>query len=225
MGSENLAPRSAVRKTHGKSQVAQPKDARTGAIDLAADVGEFFRDAVGGAVKGSGFDPTPAAELYVAGLLADFARSDQLAEAALERPVTFALQDALRAAGPQRFERLRTLGDGVLYVSGFFGAHLSQRGVPVRYVAAVGSSAYDHAASMLRGGGGSANVLAELATRFDMFVELLADVADRLLAGAARSDRELLRLYERWLATGSTELATALAGHGMTPMRGDGTLN
>ena len=110
MGSENLAPRSAVRKTHGKSQVAQPKDARTGAIDLAADVGEFFRDAVGGAVKGSGFDPTPAAELYVAGLLADFARSDQLAEAALERPVTFALALATRDCQTDKSRNLAGLG-------------------------------------------------------------------------------------------------------------------
>ncbi len=198
-----------------------------GHIDLSADVGEFFREVVEGAVRDRGFDPTPAAEVYVAGLLADFARPDPAAGATLGSSVTLRLDEALHAVGSERFERLRTLGDAVLYVSGFFGEHLSSRGVPIGYVRALGSSAYDHAAAMLRrGGGGSAgDVLGELASRFGMFAALLADVADRLLAQSARSDRELLRVYERWLRTGSGALASTLASRGLTPVRGDGSLN
>jgi hypothetical protein len=208
----------------GGTPVSRDASLPVGVIDLAADVQEFFREAVDGAVRSRGFDPTPAAEVYVAALLADFARPDPAAPG-FDRPLTLVLQEALLAAGAERFERLRTLGDGVLYVTGFFGDHLSNRGVPVDYVQHLGSSAYDHAAAMLRGGGDAANVLAELATRFSMFVELVNDVADRLLARSARSDRDLVRVYERWLRTGSTELAAMLVGRGITPVRGDGSLN
>jgi len=86
----------------------------------------------------------------LAGLLADYAKPDRLEAEALDRPLTLLLDEALHTAGRERFERLRSLGDGVLYTSGFFADHLSTRGVELRYVRALGARAYDSAAAMLR---------------------------------------------------------------------------
>jgi len=140
------------------------------------------------------------------------------------------LEEALHAAGRERFERLRCLGDGVLYTTGFFADHLSTRGVELRYVSTLGARAYDGAAVMLqRGahdGSGAPDIFRELADNFATFVAVVARVADVLQANSAHnSDRHMVRLYERWLRTGSAPLAVALAGRGLTPQRGHGGIH
>jgi hypothetical protein len=142
------------------------------------------------------------------------------------------LEEAMQLTGPERFERLRVLGDGVLYVTGFFGDHLDTRGVARSYVNALGARAYDSAASMLRSvapasasDAATPHLFRELSEKFPMFVELLSRIADGMQVNAARSDRAMLKLYERWLRTGSHELAHGLVSHGLVPVRGDHTLH
>ena len=199
-------------------------------IDLASNLESFFQTLVDDAVKMQHFAATNAAEFYLAGLLADYAKPDRLESEALERPLTLLLDEALHAEGRERFERLRSLGDGVLYTSGFFADHLSTRGVEIQYVRALGARAYGGAAAMLRQsageGTGAPDVFRELADNFVMFAEVVSRVADVLQANSARgSNRHVVRLYERWLKTGSGPLAAALAGRGLTPQRGHGGIH
>lgn len=195
-------------------------------IELSTDVRGFFSEYVTGAAQERGVEATQAATTYLSALLADFAKPGALGRDTLERPFTLLLAEALDSAGSERFERLRAVGDGALYVRGFFSEHLETRGVALRYVSAVGARAYDGAASMLRrsmsspDASAAPDVFGELATRFDAFVELLACVADRIVARSAGSDGGVLRLYERWLKTGSQEIAAALGAHGLVPQRG-----
>ncbi len=199
-------------------------------LDLSADVGGFFRELVGEALEGRGVEATEATRAYVSGLLADYARPGALTRDALERPVTLLLAEARESSGRERFERLRALGDGTLYVCGFFGDHLATSGVAIDYVTSVGAQAYDAAASMLRGSGlangevsSAPDVFGELAAHFDSFVSLIESIADRLVAqSAAGSQTSVLRLYERWLKHGSSEIAAALGGHGLVPVKGGG---
>jgi len=199
-------------------------------IDLASDLQSFFHQLVDQAVRNEHCAATEAAEHYLAGLLADYAKPERLDAASLERPLTLLLDEALRAVGSERFERLRSLGDGVLYTSGFFADHLSTRGVELRYVRTLGARAYDGAATMLRqsagDGTGPPDVFRELADNFAMFAEIVSRVADVLQANSAQnSNRQVVRLYERWVKTGSAPLAVALAGRGLTPQKGHGGIH
>jgi len=199
-------------------------------IDLASDLQSFFHHLVDQAVRTQQCAATEAAAHYLAGLLADYAKPDRLEAASLERPLTLLLDEALHTAGSERFERLRSLGDGVLYTSGFFADHLSTRGVELRYVRTLGARAYDGAASMLRqsagDGTGAPDVFRELADNFATFAEVVARIADVLQANSAHnSNRQVVRLYERWMKTGSAPLAVALAGRGLTPQRGHGGIH
>lgn len=198
-------------------------------LDLSADISGFFKELVGEALAGRGVETTEATRAYVSGLLADYARPDALTRDALDRPVTLLLAEALESSGHERFERLRALGDGTLYVCGFFSDHLATRGVAIDYITSVGAQAYDGAANMLRQSGrGSApssapDVFGELAAHFKSFVELIESIADRLVATSAnRSAQSVLKLYERWLKHGSTEIASSLGAHGLVPLRGGG---
>jgi hypothetical protein len=198
-------------------------------LDLSADVSSFFKELVGEALEGRGLEATEATRAYVSGLLADYARPGVLTRDALDRPVTLLLAEARESSGRERFERLRALGDGTLYVCGFFADHLATRGVAIEYITSVGAQAYDGAASMLRqqalGSEPSSapDVFGELAAHFQTFVTLIESIADRLVAqSAGRSQASVLKLYERWLKHGSSEIAATLGAHGLVPLRGGG---
>jgi hypothetical protein len=157
-----------------------------------------------------------------------------MAEEALVRPTAFLLDEALHTPTPaERFERLRTLGDGVLYSCGFFGDHFEARGVDRGYLIGIGSVAYANASSMLRlpssptlpSKDDPPDVYRELADKFASFVAVLIEISDAIIAQGMAGSRDLVKVYERWLRTGSERLAHALTSHGLMPTRGlKGTL-
>lgn len=190
-------------------------------LDLRGDLEGFFGELVEQALEERRVHPTDATRVYVTALLADYARAGSNLDA-LDRPFTLLLAEAQDSAGGERFERLRALGDGALYVRGFFWEHLELRGVALRYVSSVGARAYEGARHMLARAGEASpvvDVFGELADRFDAFVGLFGAVADRLLARGSASNGDMVKLYERWLRTGSSALGEALAQRGFVPMR------
>lgn len=199
-------------------------------IAISPSISQYFEGIVADAMKARQISATAAAVSYIVGVLCDFAHPDEDAGEALSQPLTFLLRDALDAPGPERFRRLRALGDGVLYAMGFFGDHIDLRGADRGYVVVVGRAAYDNASAMLRHGQGSRaaqgpDVLAEISLKFERFVDVLADVADGTLARGARDERSVVKLYERWLKTGSSRLAEELGARGIVPIRGGGGVN
>jgi hypothetical protein len=201
-------------------------------IALANSVGSFFHEAVGEAVRTQQVETTDEAMSYLVALLSDFAHPNADRDDTFDRPLAFLLDEAMRTTGAQRFQRLRALGDGVLYITGFFGDHIENRGVDVGYVTSVGATAYRGVASMLRRPSDSDaankrpdtedNVFTELSRKFDRFVDVLNTVADATLAQQARGERGVVMLYERWLRSGSTTLAKELGARGLVPHRGSG---
>ena len=197
---------------------------------LAADsVSGFFQEVVEDAMKSRRVDTADAVTTYLVGILADYAHPDRRAGETLARPLAFLLDEALNTPDPaERFDRLRALGDGVLYSCGFFADHFEARGLDQRYLFGIGACAYGTAGSMIRSAPDAAaaegppdrDLFGELATKFDVFVDVLGDVADSTIAMSAASSKGLLKVYERWLRTGSDRLAQALSTHGLVPTRG-----
>ncbi len=165
------------------------------AIVAAQSVSNFFGEVVEDAVRTRRVEATDGATHYLVALLADYAHPDRRAGEALERPLTLLLDEALTGPDPaDRFERLRTLGDGVLYGCGFFGDHFrsarGRRKVPSRarhprvrrgQLDAAAGTAPEH----------GQDLFGELARNFDAFVDVLADVADATIAMGAESSRGL----------------------------------
>jgi hypothetical protein len=200
-------------------------------IVAAHSVSHFFGEVVEEAMRSRRVDATDGATRYLVALLADYAHPDNRAGEALDRPLTLLFDEAMRMPDPgERFQRLRTFGDGVLYGCGFFADHFASRGIDAKYLHGLGTRAYDAAGSMLRRGseegGGGCDLFAELARNFAAFVDVVAEVADATIAAMGmESSRGLIRVYERWLKTGSGRLADALTSRGVVPTRGPrGTL-
>lgn len=203
-------------------------------IAITPNVSTFFQEALSDAIRVRRVDATDAASSYLVSLLCDYAHPSEDSGSTFSRPLTFQLRDALESDGPMRFQRLRSLGDHVLYAIGFFRSHIEGRGADRRYVMTVGSTAYREAAVMMRmrsprrhesDTAAAPDVLSELSMKFDRFAEVLADVAEGTLTCGARDERSVVKMYERWLKTGSSRLAEELGSHGIVPSRGSGGLN
>jgi hypothetical protein len=173
---------------------------------------EYFRDQVSAALARQHLRAGDLTTYYLVNLLCRFVRPDGLAGQEDGVPLAIRLGRALESGGIQQRERLRQLGDFSLFVSGFFSDSLQRRAVDIDYYAAMGAYAYGSLSR--RDAETLADVFRELAGKFVGFMDVLADVSERT---AMSSSGDVLRLYEKWLRTGSTRTGQQLLDRGIVP--------
>jgi hypothetical protein len=160
-------------------------------------------------------------------LLTMFARSEELYEKTPEgvrlKPLAHMLADATSApSSQQRDEALRRLGDVSLFIAGFFAQSFARKLIDIDYHIAMGGRAYGTLAENLRysmRGQAIAAVFLELAAKFQRLVDVLNDVAEMAYQ---HTDKDILRLYEIWLKTGSPRAFAILQRLGVAPVRAGG---
>jgi hypothetical protein len=191
---------------------------------------EFFHDSVQTALRKQHVAVDDHTEHYVVNVLTMFARSDELYEQTAEgtrlKPLAHMLASAAEAPTPQlRDQALRRLGDVSLFIAGFFAQSFARKLVDVDYHIAMGGRAYgtlaDSARSSIRGQA-FATVFLELAQKFQRLVDVLNDVAEM---AHEHSDKDILRLYEIWLKTGSPRAYGILRRLGVEPVASRGREN
>ena len=193
-----------------------------------ANLREFFRDMLHGALVRQHLAVEDHTEHYVVNLLTLFARSEALYESSPEglrlKPLAAMLGEALEApAGTaQRHRSLQRLGDVALFVAGFFAQGFATRLIDLDYHIAMGGCAYGALAQSTARGRGRvlAAVFAELSEKFQPMVDALNEVSE---SSGAQSDRDILRLYEIWLKTGSARSYARLKRLGVDPTTAGGT--
>lgn len=99
----------------------------------------------------------------------------------------------------QKIEQLKKLGDTSLYISGFFGDSLNRKVVDIDYYAEMGGAAYGSLSNMTSDED-LAVVYSEFSHRFLDFVDALTYMSQQSLV---QSNEDLLRLYDRFVTTGS----------------------
>ena len=196
-----------------------------GPILSSESIREFFQDLLSRAIENQRARVQPFTELYLVNLLHEFLMSEALFVQSddgtwHQKPLAFLLKEALEEPGPARVHMLRRLGDTSLFVSGFFPDSLSRRSnlVDVDYYIAMGGRAYDAVGVLAaRHARAEKTLWDELSEKFRLLVDLLNEVSERTLAS---TNAGLVRLYERWMKTGSERLATALVKQGVIPRKG-----
>lgn len=119
-----------------------------------------------------------------------------------------------------RIEMLKKLGDTSLYISGFFGDSLHRKLVDIDYYAEIGGSAYGTLASCVNEER-HAPVFSDLAGRFLDYVEILTYISQQAMV---QTHEDLLRLYNRYMATGSKLAEEQLIEKGVLPLQAAGKL-
>jgi hypothetical protein len=175
---------------------------------------EFFKEQVEAACERQRVAPQPLTAYYVVSLLCDFTHLGQSAAGevmASSESLAVRLARALQSGGSDQRVGLKQVGDVSLFVSGFFSDSLRRTLVDVEYYVSIGGYAYGSLSTV---DNTLAPIYAELAEKFVAFVDVLSDVSERT---SMTNDRDLLRLYERWVRTGSPRNGQLLAEQGIVP--------
>ena len=171
---------------------------------------EFFRELVETAMQNQRVSARELTSFYVVNLLAGFVQPDARADD--DAPLGVRLAQALQAAGAAQRDALRKVGDQSLFISGFFSDSLNRSLVDVDYYIQLGECAYRSLAR--RGDRTLSGVFDELSDKFTTFVDVLGEVSERT---SLSSNADVLRLYEKWLRTGSRRSGDLLAARGIVP--------
>jgi hypothetical protein len=196
-------------------------------VQPVANLKEYFKDALHGALASQHLSVEDQTEHYVVNLLTLFSRSEALFDRTPAgprvKPLVVMLAEALEARSTgDRNRSLQRLGDVSLFVAGFFAQGFARKLIDIDYHIAMGGRAYGVLAECLARGKGRVlgSVFAELSEKFQPMVDALNELAD---SAYTHSDKDILRLYEIWLKTGSRRCHALLRRLGVDPTAAGGT--
>lgn len=175
---------------------------------------EYFKDQVESALTRQQIRAGELTTYYLVDLLCRFVRPDRAIPFSddADEPLALRLGRALGSGGLEQRARLRSLGDFSLFTSGFFCDSLNRRAVDVDYYVSMGEFAYGSLSR--RDSDTLGDVFSELSRKFVPFMDVLSDVSER---SGVRSSADVLRLYEKWLRTGSPRDGQRLVDRGILP--------
>jgi hypothetical protein len=189
---------------------------------VSGDLSEFFRQELSDARDTLGIELSELVEFYIVNLLCEFSRAGGSLETIGDEPLALLYKRALEASGAERQQILKSIGDVSLYLAGFFTESIDRSLVDVRYYISMGGNAYGSLSDLVaaeRRKNVFFELYRQLAKRFADFVDLLNQISERAREKSDR-DSEVLRLYERWLRTGSLRLQRLLAERGVLVREG-----
>ncbi len=178
---------------------------------------EFFREQLERAMEHQRVSTSAFTQYYLVNLLAGCVRGDlPPSEPGYdETPLAVMYVRAIQSSRRDRARLLRAMGDTALFVSGFFADSLSRSLVSLDYYKAMGGFAYARLAQDEEPRIFGPEVFSELSDRFTQFADLLSEISEE---SHLASNGSLLKLYERWVQTGSPRAASLLAERGITPI-------
>jgi hypothetical protein len=168
----------------------------------------FFKDVVQDALTSRKVETFPMAQDYLVSILENYIKTDNLFDTQTDNgkltretlAEMFLKSQSLN--GNAKIELLKKLGDVSLYVSGFFGDSFERKVIDVDYYINMGGTAYGTLAQEIRQDT-SRRVFNEFSRKFLEFVDVLTLISQKTFV---QNDESILRLYEKFLKTGS-ELA------------------
>lgn len=177
-------------------------------ISFLVSTKDFFNDVVQEAIVARKMSTFPLAQSYLVSILESYIHTNNLYDTQTENgklsrdTLAETFLRAQTATPTTKIELLKKLGDVSLYVSGFFADSLSRKLVDVDYYVDMGEAAYGTLAQEIKEDT-SKKVFKDFSSRFLEYVDILATISQKSLI---QNDESILRLYEKYLKTGS-ELA------------------
>jgi hypothetical protein len=200
------------------------RDVNGGSVAQVNNLTEFFRDALEKALVHQHVSLDAHTAHYVVSLLTLYSRTEVSHGDTRPGQRWVSLVELLAQArdAPTPMERavlLQRLGDVSLFMAGFFAHGFERRLVDVDYHVAMGGRAYGTLATAPVTGPRRAlcSVFDELARKFQPVVDAIGEISD---TARVWSPRDILRLYELWLKTGSQRAQGLLRQLGVQPAPG-----
>ena len=124
---------------------------------------------------------------------------------------------AMNSDAPKNREIMKILADLTLYLTGFFGNSLQRKIVDIDYYTNIGSAAYHNLAVWTKEDT-VASIYKTFSSRFMDFVEVLSYISEK---SSVQTDQNVLRLYERYIKTGSELAREKLTAMGIATLPKD----
>lgn len=193
-------------------------------LKLTDNLQEFFSEECWNIAQKQGLQVNEALSRYLGELLLRFVQSEKFLRPCSdpysmkpkkEFPSVVQLWlEAQTRPNSEQFIQMQWVGDLSLFTLGFFPERIERSLVDMDFYSAVGGQAYQRAGQIRESLANERilNIYFELATRFDELKEVLAEFSDRQLLG---SEKDRLKLYEKWLAERSPRIKRMLAEVGI----------
>lgn len=169
---------------------------------------EFFRERIQAALAYQQLTASTMAEFYLANLLSEFKKTEKLFQneggKLQEETLSLLLAKAIESDLTTKIRILKRLGDISLYTAGFFKERVrNKKMVGLHYYVRMGGGAYHNLALMLDNDNTFSELYSELAQLFPRLVNVLTFISTQT---GEKTNKDLIVLYEKWLATGDTSL-------------------
>lgn len=182
----------------------------------------YFYEMVADVVRKNNHNISENVSYYLVNLLDIHSKTDQIqtieGKKPEELPLAIIFSKALNAELAERIRLFKILGDESLYVSGLFSDSLNKVAVDVDYYINMGGNAYSQLSELVvftQNGRQFSPIYRELGEKFTQLVDILNEISDKCFIA---SNMNLLKVYEKWLKTGSQRAEDQLKNHGILPL-------
>lgn len=190
-------------------------------ISLTIKPTEFFREKVQAALSRQRVEISEEIEFYLVTLLCDFINPSKVDTVhgtldPLETPLALLLKTALESPHEHQYKLYKSIGDTSLYMAGYFQDSFNEKTVSSKYFMDLGASAYLTVSALSERNPTlqhPSRVFTSLSTSFPDFVDIIADIAEKL----EQDTQGLLATYTRWQRSQSKRLEKTLLDFGLLP--------
>jgi len=177
----------------------------------------YFHELVSDALKHQNIAADEHVAFYLVNLLSQFTHIEniQTDEEGLETPLAILFCKAQGENPEMKARLLKYLGDFSLFISGFFQDSLTRKLIDLDYYVAMGGGAYHQLSSLSvfkKQQDLFSMIFSDLASRFVQWVDVISEVSE---ASQFQTASDLLRLYEKFLRTGSMRMRELLTKQGI----------
>ena len=189
-------------------------------LTTSKDLREFFFKKIQEAIFQQQAELSGEVEMYLVNILNYFSKSENLFQLDKDgkieyRPLALMLYDAVFADPDEKFNHLKSLGDTALFHAGVFYDGLYNDVVDVEYYINMGGAAYRSLANISTHQSlPVADMYHQMSLQFPTLVELLNLSCEK---ETRLTDKDLLKLLDRYLKTGSKKAQEILKEEGIIP--------
>ena len=184
------------------------------------DVRGFFRENLVDLIDQRSMEVGDDVVAYVTNLLTTFVRTEHFYEWTPQGPTLTPLamlyaEVVNTPSAKHKQQLLQRMGDVALFVAGVFAESFHRKSYDVDYYIGMGVAAYGSLSESMEGqlsGRPHSQMFAELSSCFEDFVQVLMEISD---SSILRDDRDIVKLYQLWLRTGSQHTAKMLERAGI----------
>ena len=187
---------------------------RAGELVETQDVRSYFKENLVELVDQRGMEVGDDVVAYVTNLLTAFVRAEHFYEWSPQGPTLTPLamlyaEVVNTPSTKYKQQLLQRMGDVALFVAGVFAESFHRKSYDVDYYIDMGAAAYGSLSDSMDA---QSRMFAELSACFADFVQVLGEISD---PSNLQDDRDIVKLYQLWLRTGSRHAAKMLERAGI----------